>query len=84
MTLVASTTAYTTSTLSGMQIMTGNEPYTLVGAAYTIPGPAFVDASNQRYVLSWFNKRTRNRRRPSRPRWYRVSSVDRDIAKPAE
>ena len=59
MTLVASTTAYTTSTLSGMQIMTGNEPYTLVGAAYTIPGPAFVDASNQRYVLSWFNKRTK-------------------------
>lgn len=57
MTLEASATAPATSTVSGIQIKTGSETRTLVGAARIITGPAFVDSGQQRFVRSFYNEK---------------------------
>lgn len=55
MTLEASTTAYATDASSGVTIKSGDVTRTLVGMAYPVAGPVFVDSNTQRYVRSWFN-----------------------------
>jgi hypothetical protein len=55
MTLEASTTARAADSATGVQIKNGDATRTLVGMAYVITGPAFVDADATRYVVSWFN-----------------------------
>lgn len=59
MTLEASTTARAASTKAGnkgMQIKSGDDSRTLVGAAYN-QTDAWTDTFNSRLVLSWFNRR---------------------------
>jgi len=61
MTLEASTTAHATDTASGnkgIEIKSGDATRTLVGMARIITGPAWVDTDAQRFVISWFNRRT--------------------------
>ncbi|VWX63183.1 conserved hypothetical protein [Burkholderiales bacterium 8X] len=58
--LEASATGHSTDTATGVEIKTGDPTRTLVGMARTIAGPAWVDATNQRFVLSWFNRRPIN------------------------
>lgn len=61
MTLEASTTAHATDTASGnkgVEIKSGDATRTLVGMARIITGPAWVDTDAQRFVISWFNRRT--------------------------
>lgn len=58
MTLENSTTAYATDVVTGMPIKAGDPTRTLVGMARPIAGPAWQDAANQRFVVSWFNKRS--------------------------
>lgn len=55
--LIASTTTHATDAATGIEIMSGNAAYSLVGAAYVVSGPAFVDTNAERYVLSWFNRK---------------------------
>jgi hypothetical protein len=58
-TLSASTTAYATDTASGnvgVKILSGNNAYTLVGMIYTSSGSLFIDAVDNRWVLSYFNR----------------------------
>lgn len=57
MTLEASTTAHATNSATGIEIKSGDATRTLVGMARVITGPAWSDAINQRFVLSWFNRR---------------------------
>ncbi len=57
MTLEASTTGHSTDTTTGVEIKTGDATRTLVGMARPTTGPAWIDASNQRFVISWFNRR---------------------------
>lgn len=57
--LEASTTGHSTSTTAGnkgTEIKTGDDARTLVGMARIITGPAWQDAANQRFVVSWFNR----------------------------
>lgn len=59
MTLEASTTARATSTTAGnkgVEIKSGDDTRTLVGAAYSTAA-AFSDTTTSRLVLSWFNRR---------------------------
>lgn len=59
MTLEASTTARATSTSAGnkgVEIKSGADTRTLVGAAYTTTA-SFTDQLNSRSVISWFNRR---------------------------
>jgi len=59
MTLEASTTARATSSTTGnegIEIKSGADTHTLVGAAYT-SSSAFFDQASSRSVLSWFNRR---------------------------
>jgi hypothetical protein len=60
MTLEASTTGHSTQAGTGVEIKTGDATRTLVGAAYTDAGPAWADTDTKRWVLSWFNRRTRS------------------------
>lgn len=56
MTLEASTTAPATDATSGMRVKTGHATRTLVGMARPVTGPAWVDSTSQRFVLSYFNR----------------------------
>ena len=58
MTLEASTTGHAVDAATGVEIKTGDSTRTLVGMARPITGPAWVDTPAQRFVLSWFNRRT--------------------------
>jgi hypothetical protein len=60
MAMVASTIPHVTSTFDGVEIANLNQAWSLVGMAYTIAGPAWVDTDGQTYVLSWFNPRTKS------------------------
>lgn len=62
MTLEASTTAYVVQAGTGVIIKSGDATRTLVGWAYVIAGPNFVDTDGQRLVLSWANRRIRSGR----------------------
>jgi hypothetical protein len=55
--LEGSTTAPTIDIASGIAIKTGDVNRTLVGMARTTTGPAWLDTANNRYVISWFNRR---------------------------
>lgn len=57
MTLEASATGHSTDTASGVEIKAGDATRTLVGMARPIAGPAWQDSVQQRFVLSWFNRR---------------------------
>ncbi|MDO9357858.1 MAG: hypothetical protein Q7T70_02550 [Polaromonas sp.] len=57
MTLEAVTTAPATDANTGVRIKNGDAARTLVGQVRVIAGPAFADTTNQRYVLTWFNRR---------------------------
>jgi len=60
MTLEASTTTHATS--SGIEIKSGDATRTLVGMVYMGSGSpgTFVDSTSQRFVASWFNRRSRD------------------------
>jgi hypothetical protein len=65
MTLMASTAGHITSTTDGIEIMNTDQTKTLVGMAFTVPGPAWADSSSdgtygQLYVLSWFNPKLKS------------------------
>lgn len=57
MTLEASTTAYAIQAGTGLAIKNGDATRTLVGRARTNGSTAWVDSSNQRFVISYFNRR---------------------------
>lgn len=57
MTLEASTTGHTWDGNTGFELKTGDSSRTLVGMVRPITGPAFVDSFQQRFVVSWFNRR---------------------------
>lgn len=57
MTLEASTTGHSTDSTTGVEIKTADATRSLVGMVRPITGPAFVDSSAQRFVVSWFNRR---------------------------
>jgi hypothetical protein len=57
MTLEASTTAHATNSATGIEIKSGDATRTLVGMARPITGPAWSDVINQRFVISYFNRR---------------------------
>jgi hypothetical protein len=59
-TLEASTTLPVGDTATGVTIKTGDSSRTLVGFVRPITGPAFQDTNNQRFVISWFNRRKVN------------------------
>jgi hypothetical protein len=57
--LEASNTLYAVSTTAGnkgMPIKTGDDTRTLVGMAALVAGPAWQDAGNQRFVVSYWNR----------------------------
>ena len=58
MTLEASTTGHAVDAATGVEIKAGDSTRTLVGMARPIAGPAWVDTPAQRFVISWFNRRT--------------------------
>ena len=61
MTLEASTTGHATDTTAGnkgVEIKSGDSTRTLVGQSRPITGPAFADTATQRFVVSWFNRRS--------------------------
>lgn len=58
MTLEASTTGHVTNSATGVEIKSGDSTRTLVGMARPITGPVWVDTPAQRFVISWFNRRT--------------------------
>lgn len=58
MTLEASTTGHATDSTTGVEIKSGNSTRTLVGMARPVTGPVWVDSEIQRFVISWFNRRT--------------------------
>ena len=66
MTLEASTTAHATDTATsgnlGVEIKSGDATRTLVGMARVITGPAWADTEAQRFVVSYFNRKSINGR----------------------
>jgi hypothetical protein len=56
MTLEASTTTHATDSTTGIEIKSGDASRTLVGMARPTAGPAWTNTTNQRFVLSWFNR----------------------------
>lgn len=52
-----STTGHSTDTTTGIEIKTGDATRTLVAQARAITGPAWQDTIQQRFVISWFNRR---------------------------
>ena len=59
MTLEASATGHSTSTVNGVEIKTGDATRSFVGWAYPVTGPAFADSATQRLVVSFFNRRAK-------------------------
>ncbi len=59
MTLEFSITAPTTSTTYGVKVKTADATRTLVGAAYTTAGSAWIDQAGSQQVLSYYNRRTK-------------------------
>lgn len=57
LTLEASTVGHATDITTGVEIKQADFTRTLVGMVRPIAGPAFQDATNQRFVISWFNQR---------------------------
>lgn len=57
MTLEYSTTGHTTDITTGLEIKNGDATRTLVGMARTVAGPAWVDTTTQRFVISWANRK---------------------------
>jgi hypothetical protein len=57
MTLEAVTTGHSTDINTGVEIKTGDATRTLVGMARPIAGPLWQDTFNQRFVVSWFNRK---------------------------
>lgn len=57
MALGASATGHATDANTGIEIMSGDPTRVLVGMAYVITGPAFIDTATRRMVASWFNRR---------------------------
>ena len=57
--LEASTTTHAVGA-SGIEVKSGDESRTLIGMARAITGPAWVDDTSQRFVLSWFNRQNKN------------------------
>jgi hypothetical protein len=55
--LEASTTGHATQAGTGVEIKSGDATRTLVGMARPITGPAWQDAAQQRFVVSYFNRR---------------------------
>lgn len=55
--LELSTTGHITSSLTGVEVKSGDSSRTLVGALYSNGSSQFVDSSAQRLVASWFNRR---------------------------
>ena len=60
LTLEASATTHATDATTGVEVKSGDATRTLVGMARVITGPAWADAGNQRFVISWFNRRPIN------------------------
>lgn len=58
MKLEASTTGHAVDATTGIEIKAGDATRTLVGLARPITGPAWADTAAQRFVISWFNRRT--------------------------
>jgi len=58
MTLEASVTGPATNAATGVVIKTGDATRTLVGMARAVTGPAFADTENQRFVISYFNRKS--------------------------
>lgn len=59
--LEASATGHSTSATAGnvgTEIKTGDDTRSLVGMARAVTGPAFADTLAQRFVASWFNRRS--------------------------
>lgn len=54
--LEASTTGHATDAVSGVEIKAGDPTRSLVGFARIITGPAWQDAPNQRFTISWYNR----------------------------
>lgn len=57
MALEYSTTGHSTDSGTGVEIKTGDPTRTLVGMARTGAGPAWVDTTAAKFVISWFNRR---------------------------
>jgi hypothetical protein len=60
MTLEASTTGYITSAATGVKIKSTDSTRTLVGLARPYSGPVWIDTSNYRQVISYFNRKPKN------------------------
>ena len=61
--IIALTTSHTTSTVSGMEIVSGGtDTLVLVGMARTNSSGTWVDSDGQMYVLSWFNRQPKRSR----------------------
>lgn len=58
MSLIASATGYSVQAATGVAVCSSDSTLTLVGMARTVTGPAWVDTSAQRYVLSYLNRRS--------------------------
>lgn len=56
--LEANAAAHVTDTTTGIETLTGDPTRVLVGKARTIAGPAWQDTAAQRFVISWFNRRS--------------------------
>lgn len=61
--LEASATGHSTDPSSGVEIKSGDATRTLVGMARPVSGPAWKDDIDNRYVLSWFNRRLKASRK---------------------
>jgi len=59
MTLEASVTGHSADAATGVEIKTGDATRTLVGMGRPITGPAWQDSTQQRFVLSYFNRANR-------------------------
>ncbi len=57
MTLEASTTGHATSSVTGQETKIADLTRTLVGSVRPIAGPNFQNIKNQRFVISWANRR---------------------------
>lgn len=60
MTLEAATTSYSADSRNGVMTKTGDTTRTLVGMARAITGPAWVDSTTQRFVLSYYNRQEKS------------------------
>jgi hypothetical protein len=63
MTLEASTTGHSKDANTGVEIKTGDATRSLVGFVRVVTGPAFQDDTNNLFVLSYYNRRSKARKR---------------------